>query len=137
MSLISRQDVVRESSEFRVTDQSKPVKLLRNSDENSTESFDPITVLNAFDHTVENFPDRNAFLFKDEITKEWVGITFKEYKKRVEMMAKVFINLGLERHGVVAVLAFNCVEWFIAELAAIHAGLVSCPSKIRTEIRAI
>lgn len=37
-------------------------------------------------------------------------------------MAKVFIKLGLEPRHTVSVLAFNCVEWFIADLAAIHAG---------------
>lgn len=35
---------------------------------------------------------------------------------------KVFIKLGLQRWDAVGVLAFNSVEWFITELAAIHAG---------------
>lgn len=41
---------------------------------------------------------------------------------RVHKVAKAFIKLGLKRHHSVAVLASNCPEWFISELAAIHAG---------------
>lgn len=37
-------------------------------------------------------------------------------------MAKVFIKLGLEPRHTVSVLAFNSVEWFVSDLAAIHAG---------------
>lgn len=114
----------RQSSEFRVTDLKKPVQLLLESNQNSVEKFEPISVPDAFARTVENYPNHKAMMFKNEITNEWIGITFKEYKERVEMMAKVFIMLGLERHGVVAILGINCVEWFISELAAIHAGLV-------------
>lgn len=36
--------------------------------------------------------------------------------------AKAFLKLGLERHHSVAILGFNSPEWFIADLAAIHAG---------------
>lgn len=61
-------------------------------------------------------------MYKDVVLGEWRGITYREYRERVERMAKVFIKLGLERHGIVAVLAFNSVEWFVSELAAIHAG---------------
>lgn len=47
---------------------------------------------------------------------------FSEYRDRVHKMAKVFIKIGLEAHHTVGVLAFNSPEWFISELAAIHAG---------------
>lgn len=73
-------------------------------------------------NVVEKYPNHLALMRKDEISKEWKGITYKEYKDRVEKMAKVFIKLGLERHGTVAVLAFNSVEWYVSELAAVHAG---------------
>lgn len=37
-------------------------------------------------------------------------------------MAKAFIKLGLEPHNAVGVLAFNCPEWFLSQLGAVHAG---------------
>jgi long-subunit acyl-CoA synthetase (AMP-forming) len=120
--------IVRESNEFRVTDLHDSVQLLPDSTQIFPDDSELVySVPDAFARTVENFPNHNALMFKDEITKEWNRITYREYKNRVEMMAKVFIKLGLEKHGVVAVLAFNCVEWFVSELAAMHAGLVfSC-----------
>jgi long-chain-fatty-acid--CoA ligase ACSBG len=110
------------ATDFRVTDPKTPVKLLENIGDDSSLSINPITIPDAFNHTVQKFPDNKALMFKDEASNEWKGITFKEYKDRVFHISKVFIKLGLEKHGTVAVLAFNCVEWFISELAAIHAG---------------
>jgi long-subunit acyl-CoA synthetase (AMP-forming) len=98
------------------------VKIIQDFSEDPEANFKPISVVDVFDETVEKFPNNKALMVKDEVTKKWNGITFKEYKERVEKMAKVFITLGLEIHGTVAVLAFNCVEWFVSELAAIHAG---------------
>lgn len=118
---MSRISVVRETTDFRVTDLSKPVRIFRNPNDR-TASIEPITVPALMKRTVQNYGNHKALMYKDEVTRKWTGITYKEYRDRVEKMAKVFIKLGLERFGVVAVLAFNSVEWFVSELAAIHAG---------------
>lgn len=112
---------IREASDFRVTDPSKPVKIYSNP-RDKTASVDPITIPALMNRTVENYGNHTALMHKDPVTNTWKGITYREYKDRVEKMAKVFIKLGLEQHGSVAVLAFNSVEWFVSELAAIHAG---------------
>lgn len=118
---MSKQVALRETSEFRVTDPSKPVKLFQNF-RDKTACVDPITIPALMNRTVENYGNHPALMHQDPISKKWQTITYREYKERVEKMAKVFIKLGLERHGTVAVLAFNSVEWFVSELAAIHAG---------------
>ncbi|CRL03590.1 CLUMA_CG016250, isoform A, partial [Clunio marinus] len=112
---------MKETTEFRVTEKSKPVRILRDPNDRPS-SVAPITVPALMKRTVDNYGSHTALMYKDEVTKAWKGITYKEYRDRVEKIAKVFIKLGLERHGVVAVLAFNSVEWFVSELAAIHAG---------------
>lgn len=112
---------IKPTTEFRVTDPTLPVRIFRNPNDR-TASIEPITVPALMRRTVENHGSHNALMYKDPSTKRWKGITYKEYRDRVEKMAKVFIKLGLERHGAVAVLAFNSVEWFVSELAAIHAG---------------
>lgn len=114
-------DRIKETSEFRVTDPAKPVRIFRDPNDR-TASVEPITIPALMKRTVDNYGSNPALVYKDEITKEWNIITYKEYRDRVEKMAKVFIKLGLERHGSVAVLAFNSVEWFVSEMAAIHAG---------------
>lgn len=104
--------------EFFSTSASKSVELLvRSVDEN-----DPVTIQRAFNEVVGNYGDRIALMQKDKISNEWKGITYNVYREKVVKMAKVFIKLGLERHGTVAILADNCVEWFVADLAAVYAG---------------
>lgn len=117
--------IVREATDFRVTDQTRPVKLLLEKlNDDELPPFELSTVPDILNRTAANHPDHPAMKFKDQVTKEWRAVTFKQYRDRVEKMTKVFIKLGLEKHGTVAILAFNCVEWFVSELSAIYAGLV-------------
>lgn len=112
---------VKEATEFRVVDPAKAVRIHRDPNDR-TSSVDPITIPALMKRTAENYANNTALMYKDDVTKEWTGVTYKEYRDRVEKIAKVFIKLGLEQRGTVAVLAFNSVEWFVSELAAIHAG---------------
>jgi long-chain-fatty-acid--CoA ligase ACSBG len=113
--------ITREMTDYRSTDPAKPVRILRNPNDRTT-TIEPISVPALMKRTVDNYGSHTALMYRDEVSKQWRGITYKEYQQRVEKMAKVFIKLGLERHGSVAILAFNSVEWFISALAAIHAG---------------
>ena len=113
---------VQKTSNFRVIDPKMPVRIYQGSKDKAG-SVEPLTVPALMNKTVTAYPNRNGLMYKDEGSDEWKAITYKEYQNRVEKMAKVFIKLGLERHGTVAVLAFNSVEWFISDLATIHAGL--------------
>jgi long-chain-fatty-acid--CoA ligase ACSBG len=81
-----------------------------------------ITIPDFFNKTVEKFGDRPALMHKDINCDKWTSITYKEYHEKVEKIAKAFMKLGLEQYGSVSVLAFNCPEWFISQLATIHAG---------------
>lgn len=102
-------------------DLSNSVQMFHDSNDR-TASVEPITIPALMKRTAENYPNTTALVHKDEVSKEWTSISYGEYRLRVEKMAKVFIKLGLEPRGTVAVLAFNSVEWFVSELAAIHAG---------------
>lgn len=53
-----------------------------------------------------------------------ISIFFRQYQERVRTVARAFIKLGLERYHSVCILGFNSEQWFVADLAAIHAGLV-------------
>lgn len=110
-----------EALDFRVTNKSDRVKIFMDSKDEVGKS-EPVTIPDMFAKVVEKYPDHPALKQKHSITKDWEVISYRAYKERVEKMAKVFIRLGLERHGTVGILAFNSVEWFVTELAAIHAG---------------
>lgn len=57
----------------------------------------------------------NGFLFL------WY-IGCREYQANVLRTARMFLQLGLEQHHSVGVLAFNSPEWFYSCLGAVHAG---------------
>lgn len=113
---------VAETLEYHVTDPTKPVRILRNPSDRREQAMEPITVPALLKRTAENYGSTRALVYQDVEKNEWVSINYKQYRERVEKMAKVFIKLGLQRYGTVAVLAFNSVEWFVSELAAIQAG---------------
>lgn len=112
---------IKPSDKSSVSNVSEAVKIIFNPDDSF--HVDPITIPDLFKQTVDRFPHTKALMFKEYVTdNNWSGITYHEYYTKVEHMAKIFIKLGLKRRGVVAVLASNCAEWFISEMAAIHAG---------------
>lgn len=113
---------VPETLEYHVTDPTKRVRILRNPNDRKEQAIEPMTVPALLKRTAENYGSTRALVYQDEVKNEWVSISYREYRQRVEKMAKVFIKLGLQRYGTVAVLAFNSVEWFVSELAAIQAG---------------
>jgi long-chain-fatty-acid--CoA ligase ACSBG len=111
---------VKTASNFQVVDRTEPVKLFL--DPNDATELKPVTIPDLLRNVTANYANHAALRYKDELTQTWKEISYQVYRNRVEKVAKVFIKLGLERHGSVAILAFNSVEWFISELAAIHAG---------------
>jgi long-subunit acyl-CoA synthetase (AMP-forming) len=108
---------IRASNEIRVSDVKRCCKISR-----SDGDHDPLTIPDVFDRVVENYGDNPALAYLDNETKRWIFLSYKQYKEKVDKYAKIFIKLGLKRYGSIAVLAFNSVEWFITELATIHAG---------------
>jgi long-chain-fatty-acid--CoA ligase ACSBG len=109
---------VRETTNFRVTELHQPVRI-----ERCENDCEPCTIVDKFSETVKNHSNDPALAYKNsDDSNKWNYVTFSEYKEKVDKYAKVFIKLGLKRFGTVAVLAFNSVEWFVTELATIHAG---------------
>lgn len=87
------------------------------------ENRPPISVPSLLRKCAERSPNRLAMRVKRN--GDWQTWTYKEYLNDVRTCAKAFIALGLERYHSVCILGFNAPEWFISDLAAIFAGLVS------------
>ncbi|VVC96583.1 long-chain-fatty-acid--CoA ligase ACSBG2-like isoform X2 [Leptidea sinapis] len=85
-----------------------------------TDSEPPISVPGLLNRTVARYPDEPALFSKRN--GKWESITYREYRNRVRIVAKAFIKLGLERFNSVGILGFNSEEWYVSDLAAIHAG---------------
>ncbi|XP_015517934.1 very long-chain-fatty-acid--CoA ligase bubblegum isoform X1 [Neodiprion lecontei] len=82
----------------------------------------PISVPGLLAKTARENPDFPALVSREGVDGRRVTYTFKEYHNQVRIVARAFLKLGLERHHSVCILGFNSPEWFISDLAAIHAG---------------
>ncbi len=81
----------------------------------------PRTVLEVLERNVRELGDRPAMRFRDG-DGNWQAITWAEYGRGVDQVARGLIELGLEPGGGVAILASNRPEWFLASIGAIAAG---------------
>ncbi|XP_012264154.1 very long-chain-fatty-acid--CoA ligase bubblegum isoform X2 [Athalia rosae] len=82
----------------------------------------PISVPGILEKTAKEHPDHPALVSRPGVDGERVTYTYKEYYTEVRTVARAFLKLGLERYHSVCIIGFNSPEWFIADLAAIHAG---------------
>ncbi|KAM7351778.1 long-chain-fatty-acid--CoA ligase heimdall-like [Cochliomyia hominivorax] len=94
---------------------------LRKSEEDPTEC--PIkTIPEFFKECCERYKNKSALAY--ESNGEWCSISYKEYEKNVEQAALVLLHLGVKPRTSVAILAYNCPEWFYVELGALRIGAV-------------
>ncbi|XP_065357514.1 long-chain-fatty-acid--CoA ligase heimdall [Calliphora vicina] len=57
-------------------------------------------------------------------TTKWSTISYGEYEQYVEQAALMLLHLGVQPRSSVAILAFNCPEWFYVELGALRINAV-------------
>jgi long-subunit acyl-CoA synthetase (AMP-forming) len=81
-----------------------------------------LRVTDVLDRTAAAYSDRPALRVKRN--GEWQTTTWREYRHQVQLAARGFIALGLERQECITILGYNCPEWFIADLGAIAAGAI-------------
>lgn len=111
---------VKPSTNFKTADPAEGVTL-RISKDAGNAGKDPMSVPHVLLRAATDYPDHPALMQKGE-DGSWNATTYREYRENVLKTAKIFIKLGLEPQKSVAILAFNSPEWFVSELAAIHAG---------------
>jgi long-subunit acyl-CoA synthetase (AMP-forming) len=81
----------------------------------------PETVMQALDTAAKTYAQRPALRHKTA-AGQWQSRSWAEYRDDVRLAAKGLIALGLEPGKAVTLIGFNCPQWLIADLAAIHAG---------------
>ncbi len=85
----------------------------------STEA-DKQTVMAVLESSARRWPNLLAMQVKQP--GGWKGTTYKQYRDSVRLTARAFIKLGLEPKQGVAIIGYNCPEWFLADIGAIYAG---------------
>ena len=81
-----------------------------------------LRVMDVFDRTVRSHGPKPALRFKRH--GAWQTITWSEYHKQVRQVARALISLGTKAGSGVAIIGYNCPEWFFADVGAIYAGAV-------------
>jgi len=81
-----------------------------------------LRVMDVFDRTVRSHAPKPAMRVKR--AGSWHTITWGEYHKQVRQVARALISLSAQPGSRVAIIGYNCPEWFIADVGAIYAGLV-------------
>ena len=83
----------------------------------------PETVPALFQQTAARRPDQPALFFK--AGERWVPINWSEYGRAVTRLGNALLAEGLHPQDRVAIWSANRPEWQIADLAILHAGLVT------------
>ncbi|XP_011299944.1 very long-chain-fatty-acid--CoA ligase bubblegum isoform X2 [Fopius arisanus] len=82
----------------------------------------PLSVPGLLMRVAKHYPDRPALIARVGVNGSRETWTYRDYERDVRTVAKAFLKLGLERYHSVAIVGFNCPQWFIGDLAAIYAG---------------
>jgi len=78
------------------------------------------TVIEAFKTAAQKHA--NDIALKHKVHGNWHDISWSEYEDHVLTTAKALIKLGLEPGKGVAIIGYNCPQWFYADVGAIFAG---------------
>ncbi|MWV15843.1 AMP-binding protein [Pseudomonas sp. L-22-4S-12] len=81
--------------------------------------------LQRFNHWLAAQPDR--VWLRQPVNGQWHDFTWRQVDEQARRLASALLALGCVAGDRVALLAKNCAEWFISDLAIQHAGLVSVP----------
>ena len=81
--------------------------------------------LQRFNHWLEQQPD--AVWLRQPVAGVWHDFTWRQVDDQARRLASALLALGCVPGDRVALLAKNCAEWFISDLAIQLAGLISVP----------
>src|SRR5690625_2518115 len=85
------------------------------------------TIPELFNRVVDHFDGegRPALRYKDRSTKEWVAISWEEYREQVRALAAHLYERGVRAGDRVAILSENRPEWMFTDLATQLLGAVN------------
>jgi long-subunit acyl-CoA synthetase (AMP-forming) len=81
-----------------------------------------LRVMDVFERSVRSHGPKPALRVKRN--GAWQTVTWDEYHRQVRQVARALISLGTRPGQGVAIIGYNCPEWFFADIGAIYAGAV-------------
>jgi fatty-acyl-CoA synthase len=78
------------------------------------------TIGDMFDDIVEKYPNHDALVYVNRDLR----LTYSEFKKQVDQLAKSLMVLGIKRGDHIAIWAYNVPEWVLLQFASAKIGAV-------------
>ena len=78
------------------------------------------TIGDMFDDIVEKYPNHDALVYVNRNLR----LTYSEFKKQIDQLAKSLIALGVKRGDHIAIWAYNVPEWVLLQVASAKIGAV-------------
>ena len=88
---------------------------------NSIEKLENKTIFQMLDENVEKYPEKEAVVVYSE-SRERSSLSFGEYKLQSKSLAAAFLNKGLTQGDRVALVAPNCLESVLSQMALHRIG---------------
>src|SRR6516225_9470281 len=82
----------------------------------------PTRIIDAFQGNAHARPDTPALHFTRN--GRWDTLSWRDYHAQVRLAGRALIALGVAPGEHVTIIGFNCAEWFVADFAAIAAGVI-------------
>lgn len=95
-------------------------------------AFTETTLANLFLNRVYRFRDKPFLHYK--VSQDWKQWTWKDLGHRVETLARGLMAMGITNGTHVCLMAENCPEWVMFDLAILSIGAVTVPIYATTEI---
>lgn len=86
----------------------------------STEPLLGLTIGEAFDQTVEQYPNNEAIISRHQ----QIRYTYRQLQDQVDQCAKSFMALGIKKGDRVGIWSPNCAEWLITQIATSKVGII-------------
>ena len=86
----------------------------------STEPLLGLTIGDAFDQTVQKYPDHEAIVSRHQN----VRLTYTQLQEAVDQCARAFMAIGIKKGDRVGIWSPNCVEWLITQVATSKVGII-------------
>ncbi|XP_017023283.1 long-chain-fatty-acid--CoA ligase heimdall-like [Drosophila kikkawai] len=114
------------ATRYTSTSLHEAVKLRLDEPGSFSQGVVPHTIPQFFAEVCEKYPELPALEWETPGAgvDGWTTLNYRGYQKQVEQAALMLLSVGLEERSSLGILAFNCPEWFFAELGALRAGAV-------------
>lgn len=85
------------------------------------------TINELFDNITKRYADTERPMLMQKVDGVYTGISYKEYRRNVELFALGLASLGVKKGDRVSIISENRPEWVVADMAMVSLGAINVP----------